>query len=100
MEIKDRQLIESTWHNFETVEHGYVRNLGNLVHEYHAIYKKYLDPNHVLTVWCSDCVFTMMKRLKHWFEQQPKVFTVQNPIEEVKALGVEVHPVKANRRRK
>ena len=101
MEIKDREFILANIHNFETIQHGYIRNLGGAMHEYERIYKTYLDPGFVLQAWCSDCVFNMMKRLAHWwYTNNPVVIQVENIEETLQANKIPLHAEKANRRRR
>lgn len=101
MEIKDREFILANIHNFETIEHGYVRNLGGAMHDYERIYKTYLDPGFVLQAWCSDCVFNMIKRLKHWwYSQNTAVIEVDNVEKVLQDNNIPLHPKKANRKRK
>lgn len=73
MELTERKFLEDNIINFQTIEHGYTRNLDGIIVQYEEIYKKYLDPGFVPQRWCGDCVFNMMKRLKRWYESQPKL---------------------------
>lgn len=58
--------------NFESVTHGFIRNIPiDILNEYQRIYKTYLDSNFILTIWCGECVFDMLKRLKAYYETQP-----------------------------
>lgn len=103
MEISqpDRDFINLNMINFETIGHGYVRNLGTAADRYEEIYKKYLDPQFVLQKWCSDCVFNMLKRLRHWwYINNTVVIEVPDPVATAEETGIEVHPVKANQRRR
>ena len=50
--------------NFESVKLGFTRNIPfDVLGQYEAIYRKYLDPQFVLTYWCGSCVFDMIERL-------------------------------------
>jgi len=55
---------------------------------YEHIYKLYLDPNFVLTKWCSSCVMDMLKRLYSYYlslpqEQVQDLPIVQSDVQEV-----------------
>jgi hypothetical protein len=39
---------------------------------YEHIYRKYMNPDFILTVWCSHCIFDMIKRLYEWYDIQPQ----------------------------
>jgi hypothetical protein len=84
MESIDRKFLEDNIINFQTIEHGYTRNLYSTIGEYERIYKKYVDAGFIPTRWCPACVFNMMKRLKAWYERQPKEAEVQQPTQEPK----------------
>jgi hypothetical protein len=45
------------------------------------MYRDYLDREFVLTYWCGECVFDMLKRLIVVFEQS-NVQTVQEPAQQ------------------
>lgn len=63
--------------NFETVKLGFVKNLPlPVLSQYEAIYRAYLDPQYVVTPWCSACVFDMLKRLTNLFEEYQAVKSV------------------------
>ena len=69
MTDQDIKFIQDNIINFESVALGYTRNLDHAVlNEYHQIYKRSLDPSYVLNAWCGGCVFDMLKRLKHHYE--------------------------------
>lgn len=69
MTDKDIKFIQDNIINFESVALGFTRNLDHAVlNEYHEIYKRSLDPSYVLNAWCGGCVFDMLKRLKHHYE--------------------------------
>lgn len=72
MEIKQehRDFIEANIHHFDTIDHGYLDNLDiGKMNKYEDIYHTYLSGSFFLTKWCSGCVFTMMTRLKKWWEE-------------------------------
>lgn len=87
--------LEKNKINFETVKLGYTRQIPiQDLQMYEHIYHLYLNPNYVLTYWCGDCVFDMLKRLMNYYENLPKAeletFTVTVPVsEEVYQLAVE-----------
>jgi hypothetical protein len=69
MTDKDIKFIQDNIINFESVALGFTRNLDHAVlNEYHEIYKRSLDPSYVLNAWCGGCVFDMLKRLSHHYE--------------------------------
>jgi hypothetical protein len=54
------------------VQNGYVRNIDlDILKMYEHIYRKYMNPDFILTVWCSHCIFDMIKRLYEWYDLQP-----------------------------
>lgn len=64
MTQSDKEFIEENIINFNSVRIGYLRNIPiHILNRYEEIYRSYLDPNYILTVWCSACVMDMMKRL-------------------------------------
>jgi hypothetical protein len=55
--------------NFESVKLGFTRNISfEVLGEYERMYREYLDPQFILTYWCGECVFDMLKRLITLFE--------------------------------
>ena len=83
------KFIEDNKINFETVKLGYTKNIPiEILKMYEHIYHQYLNPTYVLTYWCGECVFDMLKRLMYYYEGLPKADTpqqtVETPIELVK----------------
>jgi hypothetical protein len=73
MEIEHRQYLDLHRPNYEMVQNGYVRNIDlDILKMYEHIYRKYMNPDFILTVWCSHCIFDMIKRLYEWYDLQPK----------------------------
>ena len=71
------QFLEDNKINFETVALGYTRNIPiQDLQMYEHIYRTYLDPNFLLSVWCGNCKFEMIMRLYRWYEKQ--VFEIQD----------------------
>ena len=69
MTDQDIKFIQDNIINFETVALGYTRNLEHgILDEYTRIYQRSLDPSYVLNAWCGGCVFDMLKRLSHHYE--------------------------------
>jgi hypothetical protein len=64
----DKDFIQEHIINFESVRIGFLRNIPiHILNGYESIYRRYLDPNYILTAWCSACVMDMMKRLiQYW----------------------------------
>lgn len=69
MTDKDIKFIQDNIINFETVALGYTRNLEHsILDEYTRIYQRSLDSGFYLNAFCGACVFDMLKRLKHHYE--------------------------------
>jgi hypothetical protein len=87
--------LETNKINFDTVKLGYTRNIPiQDLQMYEHIYHQYLNPSYVLTYWCGDCVFDMLKRLLYYYEglpkAEPETLTVTVPVsEELYHLAVE-----------
>jgi hypothetical protein len=100
MKQKDIDYCKEHIINFESVKLGFTRNIPfDVLGEYERMYRDYLDAQFLLTYWCGECVFDMLKRLIVLYEDsihnfvQPdiqkaeeKIQTevIQNTIEEVK----------------
>jgi len=81
MEIKQehRDYLDANIGNYETAKNGYIRNLELPdLQMYEHIYRTYLDPNFLLSVWCGNCKFEMIMRLYRWYEKQ--VFEIQDDV--------------------
>jgi len=75
MTQQDKDFIQEHIINFESVRIGFLRNIPiHILNGYESIYRRYLDPNYILTAWCSACVMDMMKRLiQYWdYVNEPK----------------------------
>jgi hypothetical protein len=73
MEIEHKQFLEANIFNWESVQNGFIRNLElDVLRMYEHIYRLYLDPNFVLTVWCGNCKMEMLTRLYTYYERLPK----------------------------
>lgn len=75
MEIKQehRDFLDANIGNYESAQNGYIRNLDlPELQMYEHIYRLYLDPNFLLSVWCGACKFDMIMRLYNWYVTQPK----------------------------
>ena len=73
MEIKQehREWLIANESNYECAKNGYIRNLDlPVLQMYEHIYRLYLDPNFMLSVWCGNCKYDMIMRLYKWFEKQ------------------------------
>jgi hypothetical protein len=73
MEIKQehRDWLIANENNYECAKNGYIRNLDlPVLQMYEHIYRLYLDPNFLLSVWCGNCKYDMIMRLYKWFEAQ------------------------------
>jgi hypothetical protein len=70
MNQKDLDFCRQHIINFESVKLGFTRNIPfDVLGEYERMYREYLDAQFVLTYWCGECVFDMLKRLIVIFEQ-------------------------------
>ena len=88
MKQEHKDYLEEHIGNFHTVQNGYVRNLDiHLLNMYEHIYKSYLDPNFVLTKWCSSCVMEMLTRLYTYYLSLPQEIVQDLPI-----IQESVHP--------
>jgi hypothetical protein len=100
MEIKQehREYLDANIGNYETAKNGFIRNLELPdLQMYEHIYRTYLDPNFLLSVWCGACKFEMIMRLYKWYEQQPK--QIENKEEAIITFIVE-EPKKRGRKLK
>lgn len=73
MEIiqEHRDFLNANIGNYESAKNGYIRNLDLIeLKMYEHIYRLYLDPNFLLSVWCGACKFDMIMRLYNWFENK------------------------------
>lgn len=67
------KFLEDNKINFETVKLGYTRQIPiETLKMYEHIYHLYINASYVLTYWCGDCVFDMLKRLMNYYEDLPK----------------------------
>ena len=80
--------------NFESVKMGFTRNIPFQVLEgYEAIYRKYQDPQFVLTYWCGNCVFDLIERLIRFCESNNEFNMAYKGLEETILIkGEEVKP--------
>jgi hypothetical protein len=70
MELEHRQFLKEHYNNYETALSGYVRNLDlNIMKTYEHIYRTYIDPNFILTIWCGNCRMDMVLRLYAHYEK-------------------------------
>jgi hypothetical protein len=70
MELAHRQFLKEHINNYETAKSGYVRNLDlEIMKTYEHIYRKYIDPNFILTIWCGNCRMDMVLRLYAHYEK-------------------------------
>jgi len=80
MELEYRKFLKEHYNNYETALSGYVRNLDlPVLKMYEHIYRLYLNPTFILTIWCGDCRMQMLLRLYKYYESLP----IENKIVEV-----------------
>jgi hypothetical protein len=88
MTQSDKEFIQENIINFESVRIGFLRNIPiHILNRYEQLYRSYLDPNFILTAWCSACVMDMMKRLVMYWDyinEEPIVEEVTETIEKKK----------------
>ena len=69
MELEHREFLKEHYNNYETALSGYVRNLDlPVLKMYEHIYRLYLNPTFILTIWCGDCRMQMLLRLYKYYE--------------------------------
>lgn len=79
MELEHRKFLKDNYNNYETAQSGYLRNLDlSLMKTYEHIYRTYVDPSFILTVWCGHCRMDMVLRLYRYYENLP----IENQISE------------------
>lgn len=65
--------LEQNIANYNMAESGYIRNIDiELLNMYEHIYKLYIDPQFILTKWCSSCVMDLIKRLYAYYLSLPQ----------------------------
>jgi len=70
MELGHRQFLKEHYNNYETAKSGYVRNLDlEIMKTYEHIYRTYIDPSFILTIWCGNCRMDMVLRLYAHYEK-------------------------------
>lgn len=76
---EDYIFLSQHYINFEQVKLGFLNNVHpDILARYEQIYKRTIDPGYVLTIWCSSCVMSMMKRLIPVYESyEPEVIKKQ-----------------------
>jgi hypothetical protein len=72
MELEHREFLKEHYNNYETALSGYVRNLDlPVLKMYEHIYRLYLNPSFILTIWCGDCRMQMLLRLYKYYLDLP-----------------------------
>jgi len=72
MELEHRTFLKEHYINYETALSGYVRNLDlPILKTYEHIYRTYLNPTFVLTIWCAGCRMEMIIRLYAYYVNLP-----------------------------
>lgn len=97
MKQEHKDFLEANIGNYHTIQNGYVRNLDiHLLNMYEHIYRENLDPQFVLTKWCSSCVMETLQRLYNYYLSLPQE-VVQNLVQEDVQNIVENTPKKKGR---
>jgi hypothetical protein len=74
MELEYRKFLKEHYNNYETALSGYVRNLDlPVLKMYEHIYRLYLNPTFILTIWCGDCRMQMLLRLYAYYIDLPEI---------------------------
>jgi hypothetical protein len=72
MELEHKAFLKEHYINYETALSGYVRNLDlPILKMYEHIYRTYLNPTFVLTIWCAACRMEMIMRLYAYYVNLP-----------------------------
>ena len=107
MELEHREFLKEHYNNYETALSGYVRNLDlPVLKMYEHIYRLYLDPNFIVSVWCGSCKFEMIMRLYRWYEQKNEQETIntfffkQEELKEVKTIEEQFEILKFKKRKR
>jgi len=83
MEQEHKDYLEQNIANYHMVQNGYIRNLDiHLLNMYEHIYRKYLDPQYVMTKWCSSCVMDCVQRLYSYYLSLPQEI-VQDIVQDI-----------------
>lgn len=100
MKQKDLDFCNQYIINFESVKLGFTRNIPfDVLGEYEKMYREYLDAQFILTYWCGECVFDMLKRLIVLFEQSNVQTSVETAQQKVQTEVIQTEEVKKKRGR-
>jgi hypothetical protein len=70
MELEHRNFLNQHINNYETAQSGFLRNLDlGIMKMYEHIYRTYIDPNFILTIWCGNCRMDMVLRLYKYYDK-------------------------------
>ena len=95
MEQNEKDFLEANINNYHTISQaGFVRNIElPILNQYEAIYRKYLNPTHIICKYCKDDVFNTLERLYEYYLALPQE-DVQNLVQ------IDVQPKKRGRPKK
>lgn len=98
--IEDKAFLEENRKHYHTaVNAGYVQDLGQPVKQgMLGIIQKYFAPSYLANLWCSPCVFDMVKYLYTQYDAMPIVKAETFPLYDKPADVVE--PKKRGRKPK
>jgi hypothetical protein len=69
MELEHKKFLLDNYNNYDTAKNGYLRNLDlNTMKTYEHIFRTYINPSFILTIWCGACRMEMINRLYQYFE--------------------------------
>ncbi len=92
--------LEKNKINFDTVKLGFTKNIPiETLQMYEHIYHQYINPNYVLTYWCGDCVFDMLKRLMNYYESNVATAADIQDIQDVEETVVQQPKAKRTRKK-
>lgn len=69
----DKDFMELNIGNYHTIQSGFIRNIDiEVLVQYEAIYRKYLNPSHYMCKYCKDDVFNTLERLYEYYLALPQ----------------------------
>ena len=88
MELEHREFLKEHYNNYENALSGYARNLDlPILKMYEHIYRTYLNPTFILTIWCGGCRMEMLLRLYAYYIKLPELEVKEEIINESKKRG-------------
>jgi hypothetical protein len=101
MELEHRKFLKDNYNNYETAISGYLRNLDlTLMRTYEHIYRTYVDPSFILTIWCGHCRMDMVLRLYNYYNSLPIENIISEKGEKSEVIETEQVIIKKTRKKK